>query len=330
MMNFTPKGTLGLAVIKANAYGHGAVEIARNLPQADYFAVATISEAFELREVGIQKPIIVLSAPLVKTVSYYKSLDLIATISDITHFQLLEPHTKAHIQFDTGMFRFGILPHLVDAVKTKIKTSTLNISGILTHFAKSGDPGDESVSTQLNLFNEIRKEFPKDWISHVANTGGIAFYPESHHDMVRIGVSLYGYSAGNTPIEGIKPACRWIAEIIQVKPVKKGQGIGYNWTFTAPENGFVHVIPVGYADGYIRELGNKISVKIGDEFVSVVGRITMDYALLYSEKEYPVGTEVEIMGDGPHSAGNWAANIGTIPYEILTRMGERRVKRIYV
>jgi alanine racemase len=148
--------------------------------------------------------------------------------------------------------------------------------------------------------------------------------------MVRIGVSLYGYGAGETPIPGIKPVCRWVTEVIQVKPVQKGTGIGYNWTFSAPENGFVHIIPVGYADGYVRGLGNKISVKIGDEFVRVVGRITMDYALLYSEKEFKVGTEVEIMGDGPHSAGHWATELGTIPYEILTRMGERRVERVYI
>jgi len=330
MRSFAKPGTKALAVIKANAYGHGAIEIARYLKQVDYFAVATVSEAVELRNSGINEPIMVLSAVLQSTVPFYKFYNLTAVISDIEHFDLLENGTEAHLQFDTGMYRFGILPERLSEVKEKIESTNVNINGIMTHFAKSGDPGDASVYQQLDMFNLLRSHFPNDWITHVANTGGIAFYPESHFDMIRVGVSLYGYGAGDTEIKGIKPVCSWKTDIIQVKPIKKGTGIGYNWTYLAPKDGFVHVIPVGYADGYVRGLGNKISVKIGSEFVPVVGRITMDYALLFSEKKYLVGTEVEILGDGPHSADSWAKELNTIPYEILTRMGERRVKRVYL
>jgi len=330
MRSFTKPGTKALAVIKANAYGHGAVEIAHYLKHVDYFAVATVSEAIELRNSGITKPILVLTAVLNSTVNFYKLYNLTAVISDLEHFDLLEDGTKAHLQFDTGMYRFGILPERLSEVKEKISSTRVNINGIMTHFAKSGDPGDAAVKQQLDMFNSLRSHFPKEWITHVANTGGIAFYPESHFDMIRVGVSLYGYGAGNTQISGIKPVCSWKTEIIQVKPIKKGTGIGYNWTYIAPNDGFVHVIPIGYADGYVRGLGNKISVKIGEDFVPVVGRITMDYSLLFSEKKYPTGTEVEILGNGPHSADSWAKELNTIPYEILTRMGERRVKRVYL
>jgi alanine racemase len=330
MRAFTKPGTKATAVIKANGYGHGAVELARFLKNVDYFAVATVSEAVELRNAGIITPIMVLSAVINQTVPYYLQYDLTAIISDIEHFDLLEKSTKAHIQFDTGMYRFGILPERLSEVLEKTKSSPLNIHGILTHFAKSGDPGESSVYQQLSIFKEIRSHFPADWITHAANTGGIAFYPESHFDMIRVGVSLYGYGAGETQIGGIKPVCKWKTDIIQVKPVKKGIGIGYNWTYKAPTDGFVHVIPVGYADGYVRGLGNKITVKIDDQYVPVVGRITMDYALLFSTIRFSVGTEVEIMGEGEHSAAHWAAELGTIPYEILTRMGERRVERIFL
>ncbi len=330
MRSFTKPGTKALAVIKANAYGHGAIEIAHYLKHVDYFAVATVSEALELRNAGITKPILVLSAVLKTTVPYYKTYNLTAVISDIDHFDLLENGTEAHLQFDTGMYRFGILPDRLQDVMGKIESTNLNINGIMTHFAKSGDPGDESVYQQIKIFKALRAHFPDEWITHAANTGGIAFYPESHFDMVRVGVSLYGYGAGDTEISGIKPVCTWKTDIVQVKPIKEGLGIGYNWFYKAPKNGFVHVIPVGYADGFDRGLGNKISVKIQHEFVPVVGRITMDYALLFSEKMYHVGTEVEILGDGPHSASSWATVLNTIPYEILTRMGERRVNRVYL
>lgn len=330
MKTFAPKTCKGLAVIKANAYGHGAVEVAKYLTQADWFAVASISEAIELRKAGISKPILVLSTPREVTKKEYKTYDLTATISDLSHFDILEDATKAHLQFDTGMFRFGILPELLDEVISKEKSSKLHISGIFTHFANSSEPNNETVKTQLDLFNSLRSNFPKQWIAHAANTGAIAFYPETHLDMIRIGVSLYGYPAGKTLIKDLKPACSWKTDIIQVKPIKKGTGVGYNWTFTTPEDGYIHVIPIGYADGFIRKLGNKAVVKIGEEWIPVVGYITMDYALLFHKNEFKVGTEVEILGDGLHSAFEWAKQIDTIPYEILTRISERRVKRVYL
>ncbi len=171
--------------------------------------------------------------------------------------------------------------------------------------------------------------FPKHLIAHTANTGAIAFYPQTHLDMIRIGVSLYGYAAGSIPIKGLQEVAIWKSTIIHSKPVKKGEGIGYSWTFIAPEDGYVSIVPVGYADGLKRELGNQIVFKVLEDYLPVVGRITMDYSTIFSIYPLKIGAEVEVMGLGNHSAYKMAEATRTIPYEIITSIGLKRVKRVY-
>src|SRR5690606_8140597 len=142
-------------VIKANGYGLGAVEIARYLVEADCFAVANIGEAVELRLAGINKEILVFSSPLPETISLFENYDITAVISSIEQLRLLPKTLRFHVQFDTGMRRFGVLPEQIDAFLDELKRLELTPVGLLTHFANSGDPNDDSVYKQLNLFKEI-------------------------------------------------------------------------------------------------------------------------------------------------------------------------------
>ncbi|TNE69722.1 alanine racemase [bacterium] len=329
MSDFAAPEVKKLAVIKANGYGLGAVEIARYLDEADCFAVANIGEALELRKSGISKEILVFSSPLPETISLFEKYSITPVISSKEQLALLSKDLPFHIQFDTGMRRFGVLPEQIDAFLNELTRLELSPSGLLTHFANSGDPNDESVYEQLKLFKEICAFFPDTCVRHCANSGAIAFYPETHLDMIRIGVSLYGFQPGETALPDLKTTARWKSKIIHTKPVKKGEGIGYSWTFKAPENGFIGLLPIGYADGLKRELGNQIQARIGDDYLPVVGRVTMDYTTVFSLTPITLGEEVELIGDGENSVYAMAAATRTIPYEIITTIGERRVKRTY-
>jgi alanine racemase len=329
MSEFVHSSVKKLAVIKSNGYGLGAIEIAQSLPEMDFFAVATIGEAIELRMAGIQQEIMVFSPVQVQSAPYFLKFNIIAVISSLDQLSNIASGTRVHIQFDTGMYRFGILPSDAYLAAKTVLNSPIQLEGILTHFANSGEPGDKSVSQQLSIFNEIRSLFPSNILSHAANTGAIAFYPEAHLDMIRIGVSLYGYAAGSIPIDGLQEVARWKSSIIHTKPVKKGVGIGYSWTFSAPCDGYIGIIPVGYADGLKRELGNQIVFKMKDEYVPVVGRVTMDYSTIFSPNPIEIGTEIELLGNGQHSAYKMADATRSIPYEILTSIGHKRVKRVY-
>lgn len=329
MSNFAQRSVKKLAVIKANGYGLGAVEIAKALPEIDFFAVATIGEALELRKAGIQQEIMVFSPVQAHTAPYFVGYNIIAVISSLDQLVHLESGTRVHVQFDTGMYRFGILPSEAEKAAQILQKAPIQLEGILTHFANSGEPNHISVSEQMATFNTIRALFPNHLIAHTANSGAIAFYPETHLDMIRIGVSLYGYAPSSTPIHGLQEVAVWKSTIIHSKPVKKGKGIGYSWTFIAPEDGYVSIVPVGYADGLKRELGNQIVFKVHEAYLPVAGRITMDYSTVFSTYPLQIGTEVEVLGAGNHSAYKMAEATRTIPYEILTSIGLKRVKRVY-
>lgn len=310
-----------MAVVKADAYGHGAVAVARTLtPVVGAFAVNDVNEGIELRENGIDKPVLVFGVPEKNYAELYRKHNLTASITDAAQFQVLLPGTTYQLNFDTGMGRLGIQPqHAEKTARLAAEQRHLQCTGIYSHFATSDVAASLKVREQYARFNEIRTHFPADLPAHICNTGGAWFYDLDPYDYVRLGIGMYGYSPGEEEIEGLRPALTWSAQLVEVKEKKEGDTISYGATWTMPADGYVGVIPVGYDDGLRRNLSGNMQVKIGSELYDQAGRITMNYSVIYlGEAYHPPGTNVELLNKKELTAGRWASKLNTIPYEILT------------
>ncbi|MEX2634147.1 MAG: alanine racemase [Balneolales bacterium] len=334
LQSYLKPGTKQMSVIKADAYGHGAVRVAHVLESyTDWFAVVNVDEAIELRESGITKDILVFGPPTKTTVSAYPEYNLTAVISHMDHFEILKEETAYHVEFDTGMGRLGIDCNSCDEVRTKISQhEELYLKGVMTHFASADIPGDPKTAEQIKIFDQIREEFAylPDILLHAANTAGILCYPESHYDMVRHGLGLYGYDSKLIADSKLKPVLQWKSCLVQCKWIQKGSTVSYGAQWTAPENGFLGVVPVGYADGFKRNLGGKAKVSINGNYYPIVGRVTMDFIMVFlGDQYYDVGTDVIILGTNGNNADVMAQQIDTIPYEILCGL-HNRVKRFYL
>lgn len=331
LSEFLAPGVEQMAVVKADAYGHGAVEVAVAIQEkVAWFAVNDVDEGVALREAGIQLPILVFGVPTDETAPAYPNYELTATVSALSHFSLLRPGTEYHLNFDTGMGRLGLYRDEIAKAKSAIqKNSESKCTGIYSHFATADDPDSEKAAEQLKLFNTIRKEFDSQLLTHMANTGGTAFYPASHFDMVRNGIGIYGYAPGVIPLNGLEPSLRWESHLVQVKRIKKGGTVSYGARWRAPEDGYIGTIPVGYEEGIPRILTGNLEVAIGQEIRPVVGTVTMNYIMVYlgGKPKYESGTPVEILGQKALDAERWAQRTGTIPYEILTGISCRIPKR---
>lgn len=309
-----------IAVVKADAYGHGAVEVANALDaMVGAFAVNDIHEGIELREHGIDKPILVFEVPQQSTASQYRVYNLTATISAEEHFDWLPNGTSYHLNFDTGMGRMGFRPEEAQRVANLVEENQcLFCTGIYSHFATADQPGSELVAEQLQKFKTIRSYFPDNLTTHIANTGAAAFYETEQFNMVRLGIGLYGYPPGETDIEGIAPVLSWKSKLVQLKKIAANTTVSYGAHWKAPMGGYLGILPLGYDDGLKRNLSGKISVRIKSEEYPLVGTITMNYCMVFlGDKEYELGTEVEILYP-ESSAQKWGNELGSIPYEILT------------
>lgn len=319
-----------MAVVKADAYGHGAVEVAGALePAVGAFAVNDIQEGIELREEGITKPVLVFAVPEQSHASKYRLHNLTATISAEEHFDLLPNGTSYHLNFDTGMGRLGFSPDKARRVAELVSDNRqLFCTGIYSHFATADDPDSEQVFGQHEMFREIRSYFPENISAHIANTGAISFYELEQYNMVRLGIGMYGYAPGETEISNLRPALRWKTRLVQVKTIRAHQTVSYGARWKAPNDGFLGVIPVGYEDGLKRSLSGQAFVRIEGMEFEIVGNITMNYSMVYLQnKTFEVGTEVELLYEG-NDARDWAFKLDTIPYEILTSIAPK-AKRTY-
>ena len=321
-----------MAVIKDNAYGHGAVPVAKHLStQVDWLCVATLPEAIELRDGGIELPILVFEVPEKQDAHKYIDYRITATVSDISTFEILEEGTNYHLNFDTGMRRLGIPMEDVESALSLFRTySKLKCTGIYTHFSSADEPVNESVTKQLEKFQSILKKFPDDLLKHTANTGAIFYYQhlDIQFDAVRPGVCLYGYMAGETETSDLTPIIEWKSYVMQTRAVKKGESVGYGETWKAPEDGIVGTIPIGYSDGVQRLIGGKFSVLINGEMIQQVGRISMDYFGVYSpHNSFKRGDKVYLFRGDELSPKKWAKILKTIPYEITTSLNNRISRR---
>ena len=329
--NKVAPGTKVMPVIKANAYGHGSIELANALQDdANWFAVNSVDEGIELRDAGIDLPILVFGVPDQETANLYSSYNLTATISNLEHFRLFPAGTEYHLNFNTGMGRLGLGANIVRQVKTVMENhSELMCTGIYSHFATSDNPGSYKAEEQIGRFGKICEAFPEQLLTHLSNTGGAVFYPDAAFDMVRTGIGMYGYPPGETAIDDLRPALLWKSSLVQVNPIRKGETVSYGARWEAPDDGFIGIIPVGYEDGLKRVLSGKISFRIGEKQFPQVGNITMNYCMVYlGEKRLPEGAEVVLISPSANDVNNWAEFADTIPYEILTSLS-RDIPRFY-
>ncbi|MDA0987442.1 MAG: alanine racemase [Bacteroidetes bacterium] len=345
-----PKETKIMAVVKANAYGHGAREVSRYISEnklATYFGVALIEEAIELRKNKIKEPILVFTLPVISQLKLFLEYNIEITLcsldiaKELNKLALIsKKKINAHIKIDTGMGRLGVSKN--DAINFIVEVSKLkniNLKGIYTHFASADNKNLDYAKKQLNdfknIFNQLKLLKIKIPIAHTANSPAILRLPGSHLDLVRPGIIIYGYM-GNKILEknlNLKPSLSLKSKITFLKKVKKGTSISYNHKFVTEAESLIGTIPVGYADGVMRNLTNKLKVLHKGKIYSSVGVICMDQLMVdfYKAKNVKVGDDVILIGKSvklKQSAWDFAEKINSIPYEVCCAISAR-VPRIY-
>ncbi len=345
----TADGVKTMAVVKANGYGHGAVRVAKALEdRADYFAVATLEEAVELRDNGITKPVMVLSFTHPSQYDTLVQRDIIATLCSLEEAEQLsvvaERHGKTatvHIGVETGMNRIG-LPDTDDGVEDIRRITALphvTAEGIFTHFA-CADATDKTAALRqkerfdrfLALLDEAGVHIP---IKHCCNSAATIDF-DAHYDMVRLGIALYGMAPSNEVMfdrVALKPAMQVFTHVIYVKDVEAGYGIGYGHTYHTSEKRRIATISIGYADGYNRAFSNRGHVLIHGKKAPIVGRICMDMAMVdvTDIPETQVGDEVVVMGTSGEeriTAEDLGALCMSFNYEVVCTFMPR-VARVY-
>ncbi|MBQ2754991.1 MAG: alanine racemase [Clostridia bacterium] len=347
--NFVGKDTKIMAVIKADAYGHGAIPCAEKLQGVtDYFAVAFADEAIDLRENNITAPILILGYSPKTTAKTIVENDITATVYDVDCAKELSKEAKKqgktakiHIKIDTGMSRIGFIwdsPETIKQITEISKLENIETEGIFTHFATADEEDCTFTNLQFRRFmsivNTLEKSGVKFKIKHCCNSAGAMRFPDMHLDMVRIGIGLYGcYPSEFNYNLDLAPAMSMKTRVVNVKTVKKGDSVSYGATFTAKEDMKVATISVGYADGYLRTLSDKASVLVNGKYAKILGRICMDLCMIdvSDVNNISVGDEVLLFGtkdDGILPVSQLASISETISYEILCGMA-KRVPRIY-
>lgn len=314
-----------MPVIKEDAYGHGAIELARHVQsEVDWFAVNDIYEGIELREHGIELPILVFSVPEKEFSHLYSRYNLTASVSARSHFELLNEGTEYHLNFDTGMGRLGLRPaQRVAVLKAQANHPEIHCTGIYSHFSTADEQESTKMQQQYNRFKELRQHFSDALITHMANTAGAVQLPGAQFDIVRVGIGMYGYAPGAVNIEGIVPVMSWETHLVQVNEIQQGETVSYGATWAAPRDGYVAAIPVGYADGIPRGLSNNFYVRISGVEYPVVGTVTMNYCMIFLGDNQPEeGAKVQLWYPG-QTAADWGQKMGTIPYEMLTGVSSK-------
>ncbi|MDX1688747.1 MAG: alanine racemase [Candidatus Promineifilaceae bacterium] len=339
-----------MVILKANAYGHGLVEIARHAVSmgADYLGVAFLEEGILLREEGISAPILVLGGLMGSQVHLFLDYDLTLTASSVEKLEQIEAAAssrgqtaRVHLKIDTGMERIGVHYYSAgDLLEASLRCRHVEVEGIFSHFANADTADLASARLQLQRFNDVLAFYEERGLTmpmrHMANSGAILQLPESHFDMVRAGILLYGvYPSDEVPrAVPVRPALTWKSHVVYFKVVKPGHPVSYGSTWEAEKMVRVVTVPVGYGDGYFRSLSNRAHVIIRGKRYPVVGRICMDQLMVNIDWETAYnGDEVILLGEAENGVAittdelaEWA---GTIPYEVLTNINTR-VPRLYV
>ncbi len=346
LRKLAPKAAL-MAIVKANAYGHGLIECSTALQNmgADYFGVAFVSEGIKLREAGIAKPILVLVTPNESELEAYckHNLEIIAnSIEILTKLNSLadeyQKKINTHLFINTGMNRDGIRPEEAFQFYNKaVKLKNINFIGICTHFTSSDEKDTSFTLHQIELFNNVLEDFNSKGIKfryiHAANSAAIINYPQSVYNMIRPGIALYGYDLSETKKFPFEPILTLKTRVNRILELNAGESVGYNRKFIAQTKTRICTIPIGYGDGFPYSVNGSTECIINGKKYPLIGTICMDQSIVNIGFD-PVqsGDEVILIGsDGLNSisAIEIAYQNSTIPYDILTSLQER-VPRLYV
>jgi alanine racemase len=338
-----------MPVLKANAYGHGQVEVARKLEAigAPYVGVAYLEEGLRLREHGVRMPVLVMGGIVGSQVPVFIENDLALTASSIDKLRAIDECADAlgrlatvHLKIDTGMERIGVHWYSAEPLlEESLKCRHLRVEGIFTHFANADGADLAHARLQLERFQEVlsfyeRRSLPTP-MRHAANSGAILQMPESWLDMVRPGILFYG--ASPSPEVRVRiPVCqamRWLTRVVYFKVVKPGNAVSYGSTWTPTEMTRVVTLPAGYGDGYMRSMSGQAHVILHGKRYPVVGRICMDQMMVsIGWDSAHNGDEAVLLGESGGATitiedlAEWA---GTIPHEVLTSINTR-VPRVYI
>lgn len=360
ILGLVSKNTILMAVVKSNAYGHGIIQIAKSLldlrsfSERGWFGVDSMLEALALRREGVKNPILVLGSTLPVYFPQAAVQDIIVTISNPDSLRALARSKNRpvfHIKIDTGMHRQGFLPKDIFKLIKALKRFKLSTQGVYTHFASTKDIADPKYTfKQLDKFNSAVSNFKKagfkNLILHAAASGGALLFPESHLNMVRVGMALYGYFPSpeaklhlRDKIR-LKPVLSWKTLITEIKEIPAGSYVGYDLTEKVNRKTRIAILPIGYWHGYDRGLSSIGEVLIGGKRAKVLGRVSMDMITVditgiggkskFQNPNIKIGDEAVLVGrQGKQAiwADELAFKIGTSQYEFLTRVNPL-IKRV--
>jgi alanine racemase len=340
-------GTVSIiAVVKANAYGHGVVPVARTLLMAGahQLGVATVAEGQELRDAGITAPILVMGGLFPEDMSLLQELNLTPVLPSrdalLMAARLAAPRSAplpVHLKVDTGMNRLGLTREEFLEILRSTWPPTLRLEGLMSHLAAADASDAASVEDQLARFRQLLDAAKATGLvvpaAHIANSAAILRFPASYFDCVRPGLMLYGYVNGPTAAADLRPALSWKTRIMQVKRVGAGQPVSYGGTFVTSRPSTLAILPVGYADGYSCALSNRGCVLVGGRAVPIVGRICMDLTVIDVSvlPEVRPGDEAVLLGRqgaAAITADDLAVWQDTISYEVLCQISPR-LPRVY-
>jgi len=338
-----------IAVVKADAYGHGSAPVAKTLESLGVarFAVATLDEGIALREAGIRSSILLMGALFPEQFEDVVAHDLTPVLYEQALAEEFGKHLagrsepySVHLKIETGMGRLGLDPEDVAALlQSPAFRGPLKAEGLMTHLADSDNADPAYTTAQLERFRAVVRYAQAEKLSlpliHAANSGAILGHPEARFTAVRPGIMLYGYhtAAHLNPAPELRPLLSLTTKVTQVRKLKPGESTSYNRTYVVQRPSRIAVLPLGYADGYSRLLSNKGAVLINGKRAPVVGRVCMDMTMVDATDVPGVsaGTDVTVIGkqeDQQITASDLAAWQGTISYEVLCKIGQR-VTRIY-
>jgi len=334
-------------VVKADAYGHGAVAVARRLQREgiEQLAVASLDEASELRRAGIASPILLFGGVRPPRVRDAAALDLAVTVwsehavRDLAAALAPGQRLAVHLKVDTGMHRFGADPRDLPAIVRALADGPFTIEGVMSHLACADEPGHASVGAQIDAFERALQALGelgvRPRVRHLANSAGALADPRARFDMVRVGLLLFGCSPSRALTAGmtLRPAMQLRSRVAQLKTIPPGDHVGYGFTFRAARTTRLAVLPVGYSAGYPRALSNRAEVLVRGRRAPVVGTISMDHVTVdvTDVPDVVEGDHVTLWGrdrDEVVDVMELGARAGTIGYELLTCVSQR-TPRVY-
>ena len=327
-----------MAVVKANAYGHGMIEVASTLDKADVdiLGVADLDEAISLRLAGIKAPVMAWLLDDKDDLGSAVEHDIVLGISTLQQLRSVPQAAIIHLKVDTGLGRNGFMPEQIAEVVKIVQDRKLNVQGLLSHLANTSEVADlEQQEVLESVHSKLEDAGIKIEIKHLAASAGAITNSAMRYDMVRCGIVLYGLNPfEDRALEGlqVRPAMSAVAKVVNLKSVPAGQGVSYGYRYVTDKPSSFALVPFGYAEGMPR-ISQGAKVKIGQELFPIVGRVAMDqFVVDVGDHEVHIGDEVVIFGDAARNeptAEQLAESAGTVNYEVVTKMGGR-AKRTFL